>query len=124
MPPRPIGPARPGAALATRAAGTAAAQLTDNTDHGQWVANAEKVIAALAYIGQHQRLMVDNLTIADASTTQIRDVSAWSDNLTRRVALILAGLRRIDDRLGPLVDAVDQAGGWREVGSPGYHADY
>ncbi|MGH3290161.1 MAG: hypothetical protein ACRDPD_36680 [Streptosporangiaceae bacterium] len=92
--------------------------------HGDWMSNMNLVRAALTNIRSWQDGMLAGLTFANASESQIRDVRAWNDHLRTSLSLIGQWVDQTENRLRPLIAAVDRAGGVREVADPGYHADY
>lgn len=96
----------------------------DTTTHGAWIANITRVTEVLALIRRMQEQMLAGLTAANASETQIRDVRVFSDHVTTVMRQIQAWMTETDRRIRPLVNAVDRAGGYREVADPSYHADY
>ena len=122
MPPRRQIPSGT-AAIATRGPGGGVATRHTVT-HGDWMSNMGLVRRALAAIRQYQELMLAGLTSANASGSQIRDVQAWSDHLRIGLRQIEDWVDQTDSRLGPLITAVDRAGGTSEVADAGYHADY
>ncbi|MGH3411050.1 MAG: hypothetical protein ACRDRJ_52415 [Streptosporangiaceae bacterium] len=113
-----------GGAVARRSASGVHVTARDTITHGDWNHAAAQVSEALRRISQFQDAMVGNLTAADASRSQIDGVSAWSDRVTSAERFIREQVAELDRKYGPLLNAVEAAGGVEEVGSPGYHADY
>ncbi len=110
--------------LAARGTPGADVDIRDTTTHGEWLTNSKKVIAALVFLGRLLDEMTGNLTAANASRAQIRDVGAWAANVASRRQWMLDELVKIDARLVPLIAAIEAAGGVEEVADAGYHADY
>jgi hypothetical protein len=115
---------RPGAGLATRDVAGVAVTPRDVLTHGDWQKVHADLLEALRRVGLYQGAMLGGLTAANASRTQISDVSAWSDKVSSTARYISQKVGEIDARIGPLIDAIALAGGVDEVADASYHADY
>jgi hypothetical protein len=121
--PRPRAGTARGTGAAPAARGGVDVAVRDNTTHGAWVCNVEAVIAALAYIKLRQEAIMADLTSVNASRQQIRDIRAWSADVTATAMSILIGLGRIDASIRHLIEGYRQIGGVEMGADPAFYRD-
>lgn len=113
---------QPAAITATGGTGTDVA-VTSSTTHGLWARNIEAVARALAFMILRQDAMKKNLTTVNASKDQIRDITAWSSDVTVVIAFIVAGFAALDKPIQYLIDGYQQIGGVDQGADPGHYRD-
>jgi hypothetical protein len=96
----------------------------DITTHGDWDRLTQLIAEALEVTTRCKEAMLGHLTAADAGRTQMADIRNWADQTQRAVSFIRMVLAETNQRIYPLIDAVNAAGGPSEVASPGYHSDF
>lgn len=123
--PAAIGGGRPGTAVAVRTRpGAVALPAGGGTSHGEWEQNTGAVLGSLARLFRHAQLMTDTLTAKDGPADLIDDISNWADRISTAGQQILDDFLLINDKIGPYIQAVMDAGGPAQVASPQWHEDY
>ena len=109
------------AAPATR--GGADVAVKDSTTHGGYARNVEAVARALAYMRLMLDAMTGDLKSVNASADQIRDINAWSAEVTAAMLFIVTGFGGLDKKIRRLIEAYLQIGGVDQGADPRFYRD-